>query len=405
MLDKGISEEAEQILLGSILGDGTMKKTTHKANYSEVHSIRQKDYLLWKNDRCFRIFKTKIRTYRAYEKKQQKYYRKIVVRTRVSPLLYNYHRLFYPENRKTISQGILDKIDRLGLAVWYCDDGNYHFSKRIVRIMTDCFSFYEQKIIRRWFKDRWDLECKITKRKRGSYHLEFNVKESDKFLRLIQKEVPESMFYKLGHIWEGNGKRIQEALKRDSESKKIYYIKNKEKILQRQNEYRKRHEIKKREKITKHEYYLKNKERILTRTKKYRQLNKEKVKNQKEKYYKENKNRISLKKKKYYLRNRDKILKRQMEYKNRPEIKVREKISKHEFYLKNKERILTRTREYQKRNKEKIRRWRIIYLQKNKERISAQRKTYYLKNRDKILKKQKEYKKRLKIKGDTYTMW
>ena len=76
-----INEDVGQILLGSLLGDGAVYynkgRYKNKAFYSEVHSINQKEYALWKNVRLFEKLCTRTRTYQQYEKEQEKYYSKI----------------------------------------------------------------------------------------------------------------------------------------------------------------------------------------------------------------------------------------------------------------------------------------------------------------------------------------
>ncbi|NIO23292.1 MAG: hypothetical protein GTN38_04680 [Candidatus Aenigmarchaeota archaeon] len=329
-----INEESKQILLGSLLGDGAVyQRAKNTSYYSEVHSIKQKDYLLWKNAICFEKFDSKIRTYKGYEKKQGKYYEKIGVYSRSLNNLLIYRKLFYPNGIKKVRQEILDQINGLGLAIWYCDDGSYHLTKKVVRIMTDSFSYSEQRIIQKWFKGKWNLHCKIIKRKRGSFYIKFDAKESEKFLNLIKHHVPDSMLYKLGHLWEGNSKKIEEALKRESIIKQKYYLKNKEKILRRQSTYRKRAEIKRRERLVKQEYYRKNKEKILKRCKIYRRGNKEKIRDQKRIYYNKNIKKIKERQRRCYFENKEKILKRQIAYNKRPEIKERKRIYDRKRYL------------------------------------------------------------------------
>ena len=45
-----INEDVKQVLLGSLLGDAYLSKTSKNASYCCSHSPRQKDYLFWKED-------------------------------------------------------------------------------------------------------------------------------------------------------------------------------------------------------------------------------------------------------------------------------------------------------------------------------------------------------------------
>jgi len=333
-----IDEKTKQILLGSLLGDGSVYSRSKKsAIYIETHSKKQKEYLIWKNDKCFNFFGGKIIDYKQYEKVQKKYYEKTRLYSRQLAILLDYRDIFYPKGKKKISSEILNQLNELGLAIWYCDDGNYHILGKNVRIMTDCFSYKEQKIIQKWFKKRFDLKCKITKRNTGRYFIEFNRNESNKFLKIVKNCIPTPMKYKLGHLWEGNSEILKSALRRASLRQKKYYIKNKETILEKQNKYRKKSSVKKRERITKHIYYLNNRKYILKRTKKYRDENKEKTRTRTIRYRKENLEKVRKREKQYYIKNREKILRRQIEYNRRLEIRKQKKeYDKQRYMYKNK---------------------------------------------------------------------
>ena len=332
-----INGKIKQILLGSILGDGSVyTRTKGTAFYQEIHSIKQKEYLIWKNNNCFRIFGTRIRIYEQYEKKQKKYYGKIGVFSKTLPILFTYRQIFYKEGVKRVSQDILNNIDELGLAVWYCDDGNFHIIGKTVRIMTDSFSYKEQKLIREWFYRRFNLECKMVERKRGSYYIHFNRKASKKFLMLIKNYVPIPMKYKLGDLWEGNSEKIKAAFKSASIRQKKYYLRNRLIILRKQNQYRNKPEIKKMEKLKKQVYYRKNREKILLRCKIYVEKNREIINKKSRERYRKNRERVNKRHKEYYIRNRESILRKQNKYNNNPEIKERKRKYDKERYIKRK---------------------------------------------------------------------
>ncbi|MBL7056556.1 hypothetical protein ISS07_06590 [Candidatus Woesearchaeota archaeon] len=75
-----ISEDAKQVLLGSLLGDGYLRKfrKSRNAHYKEVYSVKQKDYLLWKND-YLKIFDTKVHEYSVFDQRTNKNYNSILL--------------------------------------------------------------------------------------------------------------------------------------------------------------------------------------------------------------------------------------------------------------------------------------------------------------------------------------
>ena len=67
-----INGKIKQILIGSLLGDGSVySRSKGTAYYQEIHSIKQKDYLNWKNNNCFKIFKTRIRINKVFNKNRR----------------------------------------------------------------------------------------------------------------------------------------------------------------------------------------------------------------------------------------------------------------------------------------------------------------------------------------------
>ncbi|MEK6881088.1 MAG: hypothetical protein AABY22_15825, partial [Nanoarchaeota archaeon] len=67
-------QRAEQVLLGSLLGDGSLRNLKKRKNtlYIENHSLKQKEYLLWKRDILDNFLKTKIREFSRINNKNNK---------------------------------------------------------------------------------------------------------------------------------------------------------------------------------------------------------------------------------------------------------------------------------------------------------------------------------------------
>jgi len=306
--------KTHQILLGSLLGDMHCNKEAVNAKIEETHSILQKDYLLWKY-KNLNIFNNSIRE-RHYPKcisKGKVYTRKPQIRlwSRVSPKLNLYYHLFYPNGKKKIRREILDQINTLALAVWYCDDGSYDYYDKHIRIHTEGFSYKENLLLKEWLKNKWSIVSSFKKAHTGQIGLKLDVKNTDKFLRLIKNhllEMPTSIRYKLGHLWEGNISILNKIRKK--------------KIL-RMEKYESRPEIKKRKRQRDREYYHKNKEKMLNYTKEHHKSPKYKI------YLREYIKRPEVKQrrkeydKKYRKQSKYKkwVLEYQQEYRKRPEVK------------------------------------------------------------------------------------
>jgi LAGLIDADG DNA endonuclease family len=197
----------KQVILGSILGDGSLKiaKNYKNARYSEQHSIIQKNYLMWKfsilsKELGGNFIVTKL-DISSFSKNKKVFYQ-----SKVNSKLTELHVLTHKKNKKLIKRSWLNCLQPLALAIWWCDDGSLTCQGRQGVLCTDSFSFEEQKIIVKYLKKVWQIECiifeniikyknKVTKK----YRIRFASKiQLEKFLTVILPYIPVSnMLYKI----------------------------------------------------------------------------------------------------------------------------------------------------------------------------------------------------------------
>lgn len=194
-----LTDNSKQVLFGSLFGDGSLylNKNGINALYEEDHSLKQKDYLLWKKPFFEEISPVKVTEYSYFDERTGKRYYHIRVRTRVSSLLTDLHKVLYIDGRKTVPPLILNQIDTLGLAVLYFDDGDYCYQNRRAKISTHSFSLEENELIKNYLLDQFELETMIYPMRSG-YELRFNSNSTKRLLSLIENYTPECLFYKLG---------------------------------------------------------------------------------------------------------------------------------------------------------------------------------------------------------------
>tara|TARA_Y100000310_G_scaffold345857_1_gene471549 strand:- start:2195 stop:3103 length:909 start_codon:yes stop_codon:yes gene_type:complete len=283
-----LQENIKQVLLGSLLGDGylTKQKNSHNAYFREVHSLKQKDYLIWKNN-FLNYFNTKIKEYSTYDKRTNKYYYSIYLYSRVNPAFTTYHNSLYKQNIKKVTKEFLNEIKKLGLSVWYMDDGYYHYGYNRVGLATDCYSYKEHVLIKNWLKCKFDIKSQIHRRNKigeNSYNIVLSKNEATKFLKIIEPYIIKSMYYKLGHLKSENLQKINKHKGRALQMSRKYYHKIKE--------------------TKKYKKYRKN----------YVQINKKKLLENRKRYYLINKDKILKLKKEYYIKNRNSIREKQNLY-------------------------------------------------------------------------------------------
>lgn len=189
--------EEKQVILGGLLGDlyCRIKKTCKNAQIEGAHCKKQEPYLLWKLDVLKNLSFNLRRTKTGY----------LFFESKTYPCLNYYHKLFYKNGKKEINNQILKEVGKLGLAIWYMDDGSYKKRDKLCKLHTNGFSYKENLILKNWFEEKWGISTKIYTHKdlkrypdKEWYYLSFNSKGSKKLLGIIENYIHPCMKYKLG---------------------------------------------------------------------------------------------------------------------------------------------------------------------------------------------------------------
>lgn len=195
-----LSQEQQQIILGGLLGDAYFHKKRKIIRFS--HTVKQKEYLEWKYS-----FFNKENIWGLYTRHYKAGYENIYFEVNnnnsyLEPLfIYIKKYLYSNDGRKKISLRYLDSIDALGLAIWWMDDGSLsvHKGNRYGKLCTECFNYEEHILLKKYFKEKWDIDVDIRIEKNKYYFLRFNVSALKKLIFIIYQyvcQVP-SMIYKI----------------------------------------------------------------------------------------------------------------------------------------------------------------------------------------------------------------
>lgn len=221
--DIPISKEAEQLILGSILGDGTVSKWIRTENSKKnlnsyvgcAHTSPQLEYLLYKKQ-LFESFNIKCQKIQKIPKEkllvlcptiQNKVYTvndRYQLNTRRAVTLNKYRDLFYNKhtNKKYINRYIY-KLNPLGLAIWYMDDGTK--SGNSYKFSTHCFNMRSLHILQDMLKRNFNIETSINitrKHPKIQYTLYVKRKSTNTLTKLILPYICDSMKYKLQPLTE-----------------------------------------------------------------------------------------------------------------------------------------------------------------------------------------------------------
>lgn len=192
-----IEKASRNLCIAMTIGDGYI----HNSGYLAVrHCVAQKEYLEWKKSQLINIG---INTTNLYYVENNGY-GSYELRTYTHNFLKLYRKVIYKPN-KTISRKLLNKLDVLGLAIWYMDDGSISNRKDIngeilssVMTISTCISQEQNQIIIDYLFEVWGIRFGQRKMK-NHYALICGTKEARKFIALISpivNQIP-CMQYKL----------------------------------------------------------------------------------------------------------------------------------------------------------------------------------------------------------------
>lgn len=192
-----LNNEQRSVLIGSILGDGTLRtgERAINANFKVEHGLAQKDYVFWK----YKIFRPWVFTepkisYR-YQKSGEKYAKSWWFRTIRHPILTKFYNRFYESGKKTIPDNIATDLNGLAMAVWIMDDGC--LSKNSIDLSTYSFTLPEIEKLRDTIRLKFGLVARYHSDRNKGFRMYFNNSETKKLIDIIQPHVIPVMNYKI----------------------------------------------------------------------------------------------------------------------------------------------------------------------------------------------------------------
>lgn len=194
LLNKAIKPTDRQlsIIVGSLLGDASLRKANINPIFTCEHGIKQKDYCEWKACELkslgakFSLSKRKIADPRTGI-----HYESAICRLPANPELLTLYDTLYINGRKSITKEYLDNFDSLSLAVMFMDDGSFNGSS--VNIATNCFNEEELLILISFFKYKFDLTFHINK----DHSIYLLSRDFDTFKKIVLPYMRPELLYKI----------------------------------------------------------------------------------------------------------------------------------------------------------------------------------------------------------------
>jgi hypothetical protein len=180
-----LSYEQEQLILGSLLGDACLHKRKNRDAYDFTvgHCLEQKEYLIHKCN----VLNSNLRSYIKGEESYSRGKEFFVTSYNNKYELERIYKMCFKNGVKTVNEEWMSKLDILGIAYWFMDDGSSHSHKSTVNVNFSTLSFPKSdlKILQEKLKE-FGLESTICHHRDGyNYTISLRQKSVNKFMNLI----------------------------------------------------------------------------------------------------------------------------------------------------------------------------------------------------------------------------
>jgi recombination protein RecA len=185
-----LSGVQRQIIVGTVLGDGSMRRSRTNALLEINHSVKQREYVDWKYDNLAAFVLTP-------PKERPGNGGRVAYRfvTRSDPELTSIYRVFYENGVKRVPSEL--ELTPLTMAVWYMDDGSK--SRRAVYLNTQQFDLQSQERFLGLMSEQWGISGSLHKDKQYQ-RIWVRVESVTKFVGLIDPFVLPQFKYKLPQV-------------------------------------------------------------------------------------------------------------------------------------------------------------------------------------------------------------
>jgi len=223
------TERQKSILIGSMLGDGTLEKHTNtkrsNSRFREVHGIEQLEWLKWKAKALESIY-TNLRCGESVARKNlgngvvvndyTRKYKNCILDTSRDSYFTALEKEWYQRDEfgnyvykkhgkrwkriKVLPQNLI--LDKLALSIWYLDDGSTYSHGNGCAIFTLDFSFEEVNRLVEILKSFGFADCKVIKyhKEKEQYYIHIGTESYLDFVNMVKEQIldiPECVIHKV----------------------------------------------------------------------------------------------------------------------------------------------------------------------------------------------------------------
>lgn len=192
-----LTKRQQDILIGTLLGDGCLEVNGKNVRLKIDHSIDQKQLTDWMFDE-FKEFTTKTPyLLDQFDGRTNKFYHHYRFSTINTSALKKFYLKFYYLKRKVVPKNIQRLLmSPLSLAVWYMDDGFRRRDCNGLYLCTSAFTSEEQLLLIGVLKMNFSLEAKVHYAA-GNARIYIPASSAKRFCLLVKDFIVPDLSYKL----------------------------------------------------------------------------------------------------------------------------------------------------------------------------------------------------------------
>lgn len=188
--------ELEQLIIGSMLGDGYLAKISgsfHESRISIAHKLSHLQYLEFKRDILSKSnLNGKIGLNKIVNNRYKNgFIEECRIKSKIHPFFSKYRKYFYPEGKKLLHKETINRIQPLALAIWFMDDG--YRESISYGISTQGFKLEEVQYLSDLLRNQFSIKSNIHK----DNNLYIPVESKESFNKIIEPHIIECMRYKV----------------------------------------------------------------------------------------------------------------------------------------------------------------------------------------------------------------
>ena len=194
-----LGNKQQSLLIGSLLGDGTLNFRGDYPNFKVEHCLRQRFYVFYKYHLLKDFVLTPPKLSYRYNSNREAYPKSWWFRTVGIKELKFYYDLFYSYKTKMVPDNIEELLDRMALAIWAMDDGSSNNGRTAFYFNSQSFSLADQLKLCQALKNKFNLNARTHKDK-DKYRIYIPVATTRRLTEIIYPYLLPQFAYKFPSV-------------------------------------------------------------------------------------------------------------------------------------------------------------------------------------------------------------